>query len=54
MTNEQVLEALQQGYHMPRPFGCPEKLHDIMMDCWQDDLASRPTFKSLQVQLEDF
>ena len=54
MTNEQVLEGLQQGYHMPRPFGCPEKLHDIMMDCWQDDLVSRPTFKSLQVQLEDF
>ena len=54
MTNEQVLEALQQGYRMPHPQGCPDKLHKIMMDCWQEDPASRPSFQSLQWELEEF
>ena len=51
---EEVLEALQQGYHMPRPQGSPDKLHKIMMDCWQEDPASRPSFQSLQWELEKF
>ena len=54
MSNEQVLDALQKGYRMSRPFGCPDKLHNIMLDCWKEDSDSRPTFKSLLVQLEDF
>ena len=54
MTNDQVLEQLQQGYRMPRPMGCPDKLHDIMLDCWREEPANRPTFETLQWQLEEF
>ena len=54
MTNAQVLEALQQGYRMPRPMGCPDKLYDVMLDCWKEEPASRPTFETLQWQLEEF
>ena len=54
MTNEQVLEALQQGYRMPRPVDCPGKLYDIMLDCWCEEPANRPTFDTLQWQLEEF
>ena len=54
MTNDQVLEALQQGYRMPHPMGCPETLHMIMLDCWREDPDSRPTFETLKWQLEDF
>jgi len=54
MTNAQVLEALQQGYRMPRPMGCPDKLYDIMLDCWHEEPANRPTFETLQWQLEEF
>ena len=54
MTNEQVLEALQQGYRMPRPVGCPDKLYDIMTDCWRENPAYRPTFGTLEWQLEEF
>ena len=43
MTNAQVLEALQQGYRMPRPMGCPDKLYDIMLDCWREEPANRPS-----------
>ena len=54
MTNAQVLEALQQGYRMPRPMGCPDKLYDVMLDCWKEEAANRPTFETLQWQLEEF
>ena len=54
MTNAQVLEALQQGYRMPRPMGCPDKLYDVMLDCWKEEAQSRPTFETLQWQLEEF
>ena len=48
MTNAQVLEELQQGYRMPRPMGCPDKLYNVMLDCWREDPASRPTFETLR------
>ena len=54
MSDAQVLEALQTGYLMPCPMGCPEPLHEIMRECWRDDAASRPTFEALQWRLEDF
>ena len=54
MTNAQVLEQIQQNYRMPRPMGCPEKLYAIMMDCWREDPASRPTFETLSWQMEEF
>ena len=54
MTNAQVLEQLRQGYRMPRPMGCPDKLYNIMLDCWREEPANRPTFETLQRQLEKF
>ena len=54
MSNVEVLEKVQTGYRMGCPPNCPQELHDIMMDCWHQDPASRPNFKSLLVQLQDF
>ena len=54
MTHGEVLMKIQTGYRMPRPTNCPEQLYDIMMDCWQENPASRPTFEALQWQLDDF
>ena len=53
MNNAQVTEALQTGYRMPCPMGCPEGLYKIMRDCWKDDAESRPGFELLQLRLED-
>ena len=53
-TNMEVLEVLQQGYRMPQPPGCPGKLYNIMLACWQEDPANRPTFETLQQLLEKF
>ena len=54
MTNAQVLEQVKNGYRMPRPPGCPDKLYKIMLNCWQEEPESRPTFETLQWQLQDY
>ena len=54
LTNVQVIELLRQGYRMPRPMICPEKLYEIILNCWREKADNRPTFETLQWQLEDF
>ena len=54
MTNAEVLERIQAGYRMACPPTCPKNLHDMMCECWRDDPNSRPTFETLQWQLEEF
>ena len=54
MTNAEVLEKIQTGYRMGCPPGCPQELHSIMLECWKEDPPSRPTFETLQWQLEEF
>ena len=53
MTNEEVLEKIKIGYRMPLPPGCPDQLYNIMLDCWRQEPSERPTFESLQFNLED-
>ena len=40
-------EALQKGYRMPHPTGCPDKLYDIMLDCWKEEPSIFETLKQL-------
>lgn len=54
MTNAEVLRQVDNGYRMGNPQGCPEALHDIMLQCWNKEPMNRPTFHTLQWQLEDF
>jgi fyn-related kinase len=50
-----VLEAVSEGsYRMPCPPNCPPKLYDIMLDCWSQEPDNRPSFTTLQLQLEEF
>ena len=34
--------------------GYPDKLYEIMLECWRDEWANRPTIETLQRKLEDF
>ena len=54
MTNAEVLRQVDNGYRMGNPQGCPEALHDIMLQCRNKEPMNRPTFHTLQWQLEDF
>lgn len=54
MNGRQALEKLEQGYRMPKPFHCPQDLYNIMLECWNANSESRPTFETLQWRLEDY
>ena len=54
MSNALVLKTLRAGARMWRPIGCPEKLYKIMKTCWKGSPNDRPTFSTLQWQLDDF
>lgn len=54
MTNPEVLAQVERGYRMPCPAGCPDKLYQVMLDCWKALDYERPTFETLQWRLEDF
>ena len=47
MTNEQVHEAVPQGYRMPEPKDCPEPFYQIMLDCWKLNDNERTTFNNI-------
>jgi len=54
MSNDEVQDAVQTGYRMQCPMGCPEQLYKIMRKCWLNNADCRPTFETLQWQLEEF
>ena len=54
MTNAETLAQVERGYRMPIPPGCPQPLYQIMLQCWNKDPNSRPTFEYLRDTLEDY
>ena len=54
MTLNEVLKQVEQGYCMPQPLGCPNRLYQMMLECWNTDPEKRPTFEYLKHQLEDY
>ncbi|XP_058532607.1 ephrin type-B receptor 2 isoform X2 [Ochotona princeps] len=44
MTNQDVINAIEQDYRLPAPMDCPSALHQLMLDCWQKDRNHRPKF----------
>uniref|UniRef100_UPI00398EA2A9 ephrin type-B receptor 1 isoform X2 n=1 Tax=Pristiophorus japonicus TaxID=55135 RepID=UPI00398EA2A9 len=44
MSNQDVINAIEQDYRLPPPMDCPATLHQLMLDCWQKDRNSRPKF----------
>ncbi|XP_030631774.1 ephrin type-B receptor 4b [Chanos chanos] len=44
MSNQDVINAIEQDYRLPPPPECPASLHQLMLDCWQKERSSRPRF----------
>lgn len=54
MNNRQTLERVEQGYHMPCPANCPEKLYNTMLFCWKENPEDHPTFEHLKWFTEEY
>uniref|UniRef100_A0A146YRK3 Tyrosine-protein kinase n=1 Tax=Fundulus heteroclitus TaxID=8078 RepID=A0A146YRK3_FUNHE len=51
-NNKEVMDILTSGYRLPSPNRCPQNIYRIMSDCWHSDPSKRPSFHSLQSQLD--
>ncbi|NWZ72972.1 IGF1R factor, partial [Acrocephalus arundinaceus] len=47
MSNEQVLRFVMDNGILERPENCPDKLHELMCLCWQQNPRQRPSFVQL-------
>uniref|UniRef100_A0A4W5R425 receptor protein-tyrosine kinase n=1 Tax=Hucho hucho TaxID=62062 RepID=A0A4W5R425_9TELE len=47
MSNQDVINAIEQDYRLPPPMDCPTALHQLMLDCWQKDRNARPKFNDI-------
>ncbi|XP_059801725.1 ephrin type-B receptor 3-like isoform X2 [Hypanus sabinus] len=47
MSNQDVINAVEQDYRLPPPMDCPTALHQLMLDCWVKDRNNRPKFTQI-------
>uniref|UniRef100_A0A673GLL7 receptor protein-tyrosine kinase n=1 Tax=Sinocyclocheilus rhinocerous TaxID=307959 RepID=A0A673GLL7_9TELE len=52
MSNQDVINAIEQDYRLPPPPECPASLHQLMLDCWQKERSSRPRFCAIVSALD--
>ncbi|XP_068186525.1 ephrin type-B receptor 4a [Antennarius striatus] len=52
MSNQDVINAIEQDYRLPPSPDCPTHLHQLMLDCWQKDRSARPRFTDLVSALD--
>ena len=54
MSNQEVLQQVSRNYRMPKPPNCPDRLYEIMLNCWKHNAEERPTFEALKYKLETY
>ncbi|KAM5163840.1 ephrin type-B receptor 3 [Mantella aurantiaca] len=52
MSNQDVINAVEQDYRLPPPMDCPSALHQLMLDCWLRDRNLRPKFSQIVSSLD--
>ncbi|KAL7977952.1 hypothetical protein Chor_004939 [Crotalus horridus] len=53
MSNEQVLHFVMDNGVLERPEDCPDKLHDLMTWCWQQNPRLRPSFVQILQSIQE-
>lgn len=48
---KEVSEAVEKGYRMEPPDGCPGPVHTLMGSCWEAEPARRPPFRKIAEKL---
>ncbi|XP_053133978.1 insulin receptor-related protein isoform X2 [Hemicordylus capensis] len=53
MSNEQVLHFVMDNGLLEKPENCPEKLHELMTGCWQQNPRLRPSFTQILESIKE-
>lgn len=46
------MDKIERGYRMEIPDGCPQRVYDVMRDCWEINPTQRPTFEKIFAALD--
>ncbi|XP_030631910.1 ephrin type-B receptor 3 [Chanos chanos] len=52
MSNQDVMNAVEQDYRLPPPMDCPAVLHQLMLECWFKERNMRPRFSQIVSTLD--
>ncbi|XP_047656480.1 ephrin type-B receptor 3 isoform X2 [Tachysurus fulvidraco] len=52
MSNQDVMNAVEQDYRLPPPMDCPAVLHQLMLECWLKERSARPRFAHIVSTLD--
>jgi hypothetical protein len=47
MSPQEVVVAVQSGHRLEAPLNCPDFLREIMLSCWAEEPAQRPTWTAI-------
>eukprot|EP00731_Ephydatia_muelleri_P018659 Em0011g699a len=50
-TDTEVAEKISSGWRLPPPPGCPRHIYKIMVECWNPEPTSRPSFRDILASL---
>ncbi|ETN59928.1 hypothetical protein AND_008464 [Anopheles darlingi] len=50
--NHELQSFLEQGKRLERPENCTAEVYALMLQCWREDPAERPTFEQISKQLD--
>uniref|UniRef100_A0A914YRF7 Protein kinase domain-containing protein n=1 Tax=Panagrolaimus superbus TaxID=310955 RepID=A0A914YRF7_9BILA len=53
LSNVEMLEVLQSGKRLEKPIKAPNEIYDLMLKCWKEQPAERPSFKDLSHDLRN-
>ncbi|XP_069104674.1 proto-oncogene tyrosine-protein kinase Yrk-like isoform X2 [Argopecten irradians] len=53
LGSKEAFDNVQHGYRIPRPEACPPAVYDVILQCWNANPPSRPSFDFLNTFLHD-
>lgn len=54
LKGQEVLEFIKSGSRLDCPAKCPERMYNLMMECWTYEHPSRPDFKKVEESMRSF
>jgi len=47
LSNQEVADQVPKGLRLPKPENCSDDFYSIMISCWSESPADRPSFETL-------